>query len=80
MRHLAVGQLWVQERLREKSLTLYKVGGPANPADLLTKYLASAAIGTHLRVLHVGPEEGRPGSAPQVSAEIQPWLTAPGEA
>ena len=80
VRHLAVGQLWIQERLRERALTLYMVSGPDNPADLLTKHLASAAIGAHLRALHVGPEDGRPGSSPQVSAEIQPWLTAPGKA
>jgi hypothetical protein len=36
-RHLAVGQLWVQEKLREGCLCLHKVGGRANPVDLLTK-------------------------------------------
>ena len=31
VRHLAVGQLWVQERIRDKTLRLRKVAGEANP-------------------------------------------------
>ena len=31
VRHLAVGQLWVQERLRVGQFTLYKVGGAGQP-------------------------------------------------
>ena len=33
--HLAVGQLWVQERLKAKEFKLYKVAGAVLPADLL---------------------------------------------
>ena len=36
VRHLAVGQLWIQERLRSGGLTLRKVLGSENPADPLT--------------------------------------------
>ena len=39
VRHLAVGQLWVQERLRNRDFSLFKVAGSANPADALTKHL-----------------------------------------
>ena len=42
-RRLAVGQLRVEEKLREGCFSLRKVVGTANlanPADLLTKYLA----------------------------------------
>ena len=34
VRHLAVGQLWVQERLREEQFALHKVGGTHNPVEL----------------------------------------------
>ena len=35
--HLAVSQLWVQERLRDGTFTLHKRRGEVNPADLFTK-------------------------------------------
>ena len=56
VRHLAVGQLWVQERLRDGNFTLHKVSGPDNPADLLTKHLEAATLQKHLRALAVVPE------------------------
>ena len=74
VRHLAVGQLWVQERLRAGHFTLFKVCGTANPADLLTKHLSGPAISTHLATLHCQLEQGRPTSAPEVSAAIDSWL------
>ena len=74
VRHLAVGQLWIQERLRAGHFSLYKVAGTANPADLLTKHLPGPVISAHLATLHCEPEEGRPASAPEVSATIEPWL------
>ena len=74
VRHLAVGQLWVQERLRAGQFTLFKVIGTANPADLLTKHLPGPTISTHLATLHCEYEQGRPASAPGVSATIDPWL------
>ncbi len=74
VRHLAVGQLWIQERLREGTLSLFKVAGPSNPADLLTKHLASGLLTAHLSRLGALLEGGRAGSAPRVSAEIQAWL------
>ena len=77
VRHLAVGQLWVQERLREGTFILFQVIGSANPADLFTKHLARAAIQQHWQVLGVGMEDGRARSAPLVSAEIEAWLSPP---
>ena len=76
VRHLAVGQLWVQERLREGSFTLHKVSGSDNPADLLTKHLEAATLQRHLHALRVAPEGGRATTAPAVSAEIAAWLSA----
>jgi hypothetical protein len=39
VRHLAVGQLWVQEKVRSGEITLCKVLGTENPADILTKHV-----------------------------------------
>ena len=80
VRHLAVGQLWVQERLREGQFTLYKVHGPSNPADLRTKYNIKSSIRTHLDALGVRAESGRAQTAPRVSAEIRAWLAPSGKA
>ena len=74
VRHLAVGQLWVQERLRAGHFSLFKVSGTANPADLLTKHLPGPTICTHLVTLHCELEQGRAASAPEVNAAIDPWL------
>ena len=74
VRHLAVGQLWVQERLRAGHFSLYKVIGTANPADLMTKHLSGPIISTHLETLQCEPEQGRPASVPEVTAAIDPWL------
>ena len=35
VRHLAVGQLWVQERVKTGDVRLFKVRGAVNPADAL---------------------------------------------
>ena len=77
VRHLAVGQLWIQERLREGSLRLFKILGTLNPADLCTKFLPANGISSHLRTLGLSPETGRAASAPRVSVEIQAWLRQP---
>ena len=39
VRHLAVAQLWCQEKLRQGDFRLHKIAGEWNPADLLTKAL-----------------------------------------
>ena len=77
VRHLAVGQLWIQERLRSGAFRLFKVQGTKNPADLLTKFLPSASIEACLGTLGLAAEAGRPASAPAVTVEIQRWLHAP---
>jgi hypothetical protein len=65
VRHLAVGQLWVQEGLRRGDFRLYKVAGAENPADLLTKHLPCEAIGRHLETMSVSQQEGRAETAPE---------------
>ena len=44
VRHLAVGQLWVQEHLRAGAFKLHKILGNDNPADLFTKHLGCDVI------------------------------------
>ena len=47
MRHIQVKQLWLQTAVAAGRLTLKKVNGKTNPADLLTKYLSQIEIEGH---------------------------------
>ena len=76
VRHLAVGQLWVQELVRDGAVGLFKVRGEFNPADLLTKPLCRTMLDAHLGHLQVRRETGRAGSAPAASAEVDTTLAA----
>ena len=37
IRHLSVGDLWVQQRVQSRALQVEKIGGRDNSADLMTK-------------------------------------------
>ena len=67
VRHLAVGQLWVQERVRCGDLVLRKHPGQDNPADRLTKHVDKKTAEKHIDVVNMKVESGRPHSAPRVS-------------
>jgi hypothetical protein len=41
LRHLETHTLWLQEKVRTKAITVKKVWGEVNPADLFTKHLPS---------------------------------------
>ena len=75
VRHLAVGQLWVQERLKSGDFRLYKVAGADNPADLLTKNVPRDLADHHCRSLAVQRTEGRAESAPGL-ASLAPGASA----
>ena len=74
VRHLAVGQLWVQEKLRAKAYSLHKVPGDINPADILTKNVCRAILDRHLVTMSADREAGRATSAPEVSASVNQQL------
>ena len=78
VRHLAVGQLWVQGKLRDKEISMHKIAGEWNPADVLTKAMVSDLIGRHLGTMDVHSEDGRAASAPRLSATVnQPSTASP---
>ena len=66
VRHLATGQLWIQERIKMGDLKLYKIPGYHNPADLLTKHQTREVIVRHLWAMGVELREGRAKIAPNV--------------
>ena len=67
LRRLETGYLWLQAAVRQKRLQIRKVLGTENPADLMTKHLATADMEKNLERLHMAPEEGRSGAVPQIS-------------
>ena len=44
VRHLALADLWVQQRVKLKDITVEKVLGTANPSDAMTMYLAGELL------------------------------------
>ena len=63
-RHLAVGQLWVQERVLTGDFELRKHPGSLNPADILTKPANAELVNRHVAAAGLHWEEGRPATAP----------------
>ena len=67
LRHLNVRYLWLQDQVASGSMALHKVHGLINTADLVTKYLAQAAVTKHLDSLDMWVESGRAATAPTLS-------------
>ena len=63
-RHIAVHFLWVQERVRNGDLKLFKVRGEFNPADLMTRYLNSESIRKHMSTFNLVYKEDRSSLTP----------------
>lgn len=70
VRHLAIADLWVQDRVRARDFTLHKVAGQENVADLLTKYLPRADHDKPVKDLGLLVEEGRAASATNISEAV----------
>ena len=51
LRHIRVGQLWIQEKAENGELVYHKVAGEVNPGDLMTKYLAERIVKVHMDAL-----------------------------
>ena len=66
IRHLAVADLWIQDRIKAKDFDLRKVLGSENVADLMTKYLDGPAIIKCIHKQGLVEEQGRASSAPQL--------------
>ena len=73
IRHLAVADLWVQDKLKTGDFQLSKIPGLENPGDLFTKYLDARSADAHVGRLNLVTEEGRAKSAPALpKSELQP--------
>ena len=65
LRHIDTQTLWVQEKVRMKQITLRKVLGDVNPADLLTKHMTSRdKMEQLIKLFGLVAMKGRAKSAP----------------
>ena len=78
LRHIQTQFLWLQERVSAKDLSLTKVVGPANPADMLTKNLAKADLDKHLEFSGLILRDGRADGSLQVDALMAPTCSSIG--
>ena len=70
VRHLDTQIMWIQQRIRNHDIDLYKVLGEENPADLMTKASIPADRAEHLlELMGCVFEGGRPESAPTLRRE-----------
>ena len=66
IRHLAVADLWVQDRLRTGDFQIKKIPGAEHAADMLTKHVERPLLRKHMAALGLYAEEGRAALAPQI--------------
>ena len=66
IRHLAVADLWIQDRLRAKDFQLKRIAGIDNTSDILTKHVDKRTLDKHIEALNLRLEGGRAESAPVV--------------
>ena len=59
LRHVRVGQLWVQEKAESGELRYRKANGRENPADLMTKALTGAEIKKYMEKINLTGMRGR---------------------
>ena len=67
VRHIAVNELWIQEKVHRGDLKIVKIKNKFNPADLMTKHLSQAEIATILEQLNHVHAAGRSEHAPELA-------------
>ena len=72
IRHLDVEDLWVQTKVRDKTIELVKVLGAENPADILTKYVDRGILTKMLAKLGMRVQGGRSAAAPELPPDNSP--------
>ena len=69
VRHLAVADLWIQQRAKEGSVRFEKLPGPENTSDILTKPIDAETLNKHLATLGFEFRQGRHHSTPEYTGQ-----------
>ena len=64
VRHLAVADLWVQQRAKEGSVQFEKLPGTENTSDIMTKRVDADVLNKHLKALELEFRSGRHEATP----------------
>ena len=59
LRHIHIGELWLQEKVGQGEVVMRKVLGDDNPADFFTKHLVQAKIVKYCGIMHLLLTGGR---------------------
>ena len=68
LRHIRVGQLWIQEMAEEGEVNIKKVGGEQNIADLMTKHLIDRKISQFVEDMNCEFRSGRADASLQITS------------
>ena len=76
LRHLAVADLWVQQRAKDGSVMYQKLLGTKNTSDILTKPVEGEVMRRHMEELKLEFREGRHSMTPEFEghADGTPWV------
>ena len=72
IRHLDAEDLWVQAKVRDKTIELVKVLGAENSADILIKYVDKGILNKMLAKLGMEIQGGRSSAAPELPPDNSP--------
>ena len=64
IRHLAVADLWIQQRSKDGSVSYEKLDGSKNTSDILTKPVEGEVLSRHMSELGLEFSEGRHKDTP----------------
>ena len=67
VRHISVNELWIQELVQNKPITIVKIKNKFNPSDILTKHLGRADIEMIMEHVQHVFEQGRAAAAPKLA-------------
>ena len=69
VRHLAVADLWVQQRSKNGEVCYRKLEGSRNTSDIMTKPVDKDTLEKHLKALGLQKREGRHRLTPAITTE-----------
>ena len=70
MRHVRVGDLWIQELVEDEEIELKKILGTRNLADAFTKHLPQSLMSEHLERMNTEFRDGRAATGLEVQRDL----------
>ncbi len=71
MKHLEIRDLWLQREVGLGKVTVNKVAGPRNPADLMTKFLKRWEIELRLKLMGIRVRWDEEDPSPKVIQDFE---------